>query len=414
MKKLQDKWIVTRKNYKRKEGSYLLSAHICDGIAVDFQVEDQQNQSLLGNIYIGKVQNIVKNINAAFIEIADKQMVYYSLEDNRQHLFVNTKKNNILKIGDEIVIQIAKEGIKTKDPVGTSKLSFAGRYVVLTFEDTKIGVSNKLPKEKKEALREILSPYKNDRFGFIIRTNAADAAPEVIQKEAESLVTECENLLESAMHRTVFSTLKKGNTSVCRNLKNIRFTNETEVITDDRELFTQMENYLEENQPENKEKLRFYKDALLPLEKLYSLDKHLEDALGSRVWLKSGGYLIIQPTEALTVIDVNTGKYDGKKNQEETFFKINMEAAAEIGRQLRIRNLSGIIIIDFISMPDREKRENLIEAFKEVLRQDPVKTTFVDMTGLDLVEITRKKVQKPLYEQLGELCPCCHGNTYLY
>lgn len=411
---MQDKWIVIRKNYKRKEGSYLLSSHICDGNAMDFQVEDLQKQSLLGNIYIGKVQNIVKNINAAFVEIAGKQMVYYSLSENRKHLFVNEKKNDILHIGDEIIIQISREGMKTKDPCGTSKLSFAGRYVVLTFEDTKIGVSNKLPKEKKEALREILNPYKNDRFGFIIRTNAADADPAIIQKEAKDLTAECEKLLETALHRPAFSTLKQGNSSVCRNLKNIRFTNETEILTDDRELFAQMETYMEENQPENQDKLKFYEDTLLPLDKLYSLDKHLENALGSHVWLKSGGYLIIQPTEALTVIDVNTGKYDGGKNKEETFLKINLEAVAEIGRQLRVRNLSGIILIDFISMTDSEKKEKLIEELKDVLRQDPVKTTFVDMTGLDLVEITRKKVQKPLYEQLGELCPCCHGSTYLY
>ena len=175
-----------------------------------------------------------------------------------------------------------------------------------------------------------------------------------------------------------------------------------------------MKAYLEEQQPSDADKLRFYEDKLLPLAKLYSLEKHLEDALSQRVWLKSGGYLIIQPTEALTVIDVNTGKYDGKKRQEETFLKINMEAAKEIGRQLRVRNLSGIIVIDFISMEDKEKKQELIEYFKEVIRQDPVRTTFVDMTGLDLVEITRKKQHRPLHEQLGEPCPCCHGNTYLY
>lgn len=411
---MTDKWIVTKMNYKRKEGSYLLSAHICDSTVLDFKVEDTEEQSILGNVYIGKVKNIVKNINAAFVEVADKQMVYYSLTDHKQHIFVNEKKNDILKVGDEIVLQIAKEGIKTKDPVGSSNINFTGKYVVLTLGNTRIGVSNKLSGEKRETLREIMEPLANEKYGFIVRTNGADVAPEVLLEEAKRLIAECEKLQETAKHRPVFTLLKGATTGVCRNLKDIRFTPETEVVTDDAELFAQIKSYLEEHQPEDADKLRFYEDKLLPLTKLYSLEKHLEDALGARVWLKSGGYLIIQPTEALTVIDVNTGKFDGKKRQEETFFKINMEAAKEIGRQLRVRNLSGIIVIDFISMENKEKKQELIEYLKEILREDPVRTTYVDMTGLDLVEITRKKQHRPLHEQLGEICPCCHGNTYLY
>lgn len=414
MKKLQDKWIVTKMDYRRKEGRFLLSAHICDGKAYDFVIQDEENASLLGNIYIGKVQKIVKNINAAFVKVSERQMVYYSLTDNKQHFFVNEKKDGVLKAGDEIVLQIVKEGIRTKEPSGTSKICFTGKYLVLTTDSTKIGISNKLSTEQREYLLKLMEPLKSEKYGFIVRTNAAEASPEMLTAEAGRLAYEYETLLEKAKYRPVFTNLKPSADGICANLKNIRFLEETEIITDDRDVFCRIKNYLEENQPEDVSKLQFYEDALLPLAKLYSLESHLENALGSRVWLKSGGYLIIQPTEALTVIDVNTGKYEGRKNREETFLKINLEAAEEIARQLRVRNLSGIIVIDFISMTGLEGKELLVERLRELLRQDPVKATFVDMTELDLVEITRKKVQKPLCEQLGELCPCCHGNTYLY
>ena len=172
-----------------------------------------------------------------------------------------------------------------------------------------------------------------------------------------------------------------------------------EILTDDRELFEQMTEYFQENQPEDTAKLRFYEDRLLPMEKLYSLDCHLKEALGERVWLKSGGYLVIQPTEALTVIDVNTGKFDGNKNQQDTFLKINLEAAREIAREIRLRNLSGIIVVDFINMDAAENRKLLMEEFASWLKRDPIKTTLVDMTALELVEVTRKKLRKPLLDQ---------------
>lgn len=162
-----------------------------------------------------------------------------------------------------------------------------------------------------------------------------------------------------------------------------------------------MRRYLDKNQKADLEKLQFYQDPLLPLIKLYKLEAALEEALERRVWLKSGGYLVIEPTEALTVVDVNTGKYSGKKNAEDTILKINLEAAAGTARQLCLRNLSGIIIVDFIDMAREEHKQQLLTALEEELKKDPVKTVLVDMTKLGLVEITRKKVRKPLHEVYG-------------
>ena len=171
-----------------------------------------------------------------------------------------------------------------------------------------------------------------------------------------------------------------------------------EIVTDQTDLFEELKRYLGEYQKEDLGKLRFYEDRLLPLSKLYSLNTVMERALSRQVWLKSGGYLVIDPTEAMTVIDVNTGKYSGKKNSAETIRMINLEAAEEIGRQMSLRNLSGIILVDFIDMDKKENREELLERMREICRRDPIRTTVVDMTALNLMEITRKKLKKPLME----------------
>ena len=174
----------------------------------------------------------------------------------------------------------------------------------------------------------------------------------------------------------------------------------SEIVTDDHEIYGVLQDYLTANQPEDLQKLRFYDKEQLGLDTLYGISRELENALRERIWMKSGAYLVIQPTEALTVIDVNTGKYVGHKKMRETFFKINCEAAAEIARQLRLRNLSGIIVADFIDMDEAEDRDRLMEFLGKELKKDPVKTVLVDMTPLGLVEITRKKVRKSLREQV--------------
>lgn len=428
MKKLQDKWIVTRMPYKEysEQGSrangqdknFIFIAHMENDRAVELYVEEDASEDLsgsrIGNIYIGKVSKVVKNIEAAFIEIADRQMCYYSLKDNPHSIFTSEKKGEKLSAGDEILVQFVKEGIKTKEPVVSSALNFPGRFVVLVHGSNHIGVSSKLPAKEKERLHKLLEPFLGEGFGFILRTNAMEAEEEAVLTEAKALMEEYKTLLHVAKHRTVFSCLKKNPPVYCKKLKDIRFFESTEIVTDEEDLFSEMKGFLKEQMMEMEGRLRFYEDSLLPLKKLYSLEKVLSDALNERVWLKSGGYLIIQPTEALTVIDVNTGKFDGKKKKEETFLKINLEAATEIARQLKLRNLSGMILVDFINQELEENEKKLLSAFREELRKDPVKTTLVDITQLGLVELTRKKVQKPLYEQLGRSCPCCHGAGYIF
>ncbi len=414
MKKLQDKWIITKMPYKRREGQFVLSAHFLDGKAERFNVEDIEHASLLGNIYVGKVSKVVKNIEAAFVEIGHKQMCYCPLKENPNPIFVKEKKGKALCAGDELLVQVTKESMKTKEPVVSTNLNFPGRYVALAAGPSQVSVSAKIPSGEKERFQKLLAPFLAEGYGFIVRTNARFCDEELLLSETRRLIQEYEKLLSIGSHRPCFSCLKKNPPSYCKNLMDMQIAEETEIITDEQELFTEMEAFLREHQPEHVGRLSFYEDKLLPLYKLYSLETGLEDALKGRVWLKSGGYLVIQPTEALTVIDVNTGKFDGKKKKEDTFLKINLEAAREIARQLKLRNLSGMILVDFINMEVKEHEETLLHTLREALKKDSVKTALVDITDLGLVELTRQKKQRPLYEQLGESCPCCHGTGYLY
>lgn len=380
----------------------IVTALFHDGKAVELMFTPKEEKGLLGNIYVGKVTNVVKNIRAAFIEIEDRIPCYYPLEKNGNPLFTKKGNANKLTAGDELLVQVSKDAAKTKAPSLTSRLSFSGKYLVLTHGDTKIGFSSKLNAVDRERLAPLLEPFRNTAYGWIVRTNAATAEEKEIREEAERLKQKYETLLAKAMHRPCRTCLYRTPAEYLTQLKNYYSQDYEEILTDDAVLYEEIRDYLREYQPEDQNKLRLYSDRLLPLFKLYSLETAFENALRERVWLKSGGYLVIQPTEALTVIDVNTGKYDGKKNLQETFLKINREAAKETARQLRLRNLSGIIIVDFINMESREHKEQILTLLTEELKKDPKKAVVVDMTPLGLVELTRKREQGPLYERMGK------------
>lgn len=356
------------------------------------------SKGILGNIYVGKVQNIVKNIHAAFIEIADGIMCYYSLDDKANPVFTNPKKDSVMKIGDEVIVQVSKEGMKTKLPSVSSNLNFTGRYLVLTSQRKELGFSGKLNKEEKKRIREFLEGEMPENAGIIVRTNARNAKKEEILEELKNLQTRYETLLKKGHSRVCFSLLEEHMPDYLQTLQNVYTQTLDEIVTDNSEVFQAVQNYLN-CYGEYEIPLRFYEDKLFPLSKLYSLESVLERSLRERVWLKSGGFLVIQPTEAFVCIDVNTGKFSGKKEIQETFRKINLEAAKEIAWQLRLRNLSGIILIDFINMENQEDKKELLHTLQAYLNQDPIKGTVVDITPLNIVEVTRKKVRKPLLEE---------------
>lgn len=395
---MTNKLIITKLNEN------IISAIYENNDMVQVNVEPCASNHILGNIYIGKVKNIVKNINAAFIEIGNGQMGYLSLSDARNPLFTNIKNNTNINIGDNLIVQVERDGIKTKAPVLTTNISFTGKYGVLIHGKSSVGISSKIGDEKERTrLRKLMEKYRSEQYGLILRTNAANASDELIKAELDLLKHEYETLLQYGVHKSVFSLLYQTPPDYISGIKDIYGTVINEIVTDDMELYNSAHHYLELYQKEDITKLHLYEDKLLSLANLYSVSTKLEHALREKVWLKSGGTIIIQPTEALTVIDVNTGKaIHGKKDKYETFYKINKEAAVEIAKQIRLRNISGIIIIDFINMEKQEQRDDLLRELERLFKKDPIKTTLVGMTSLNLVEVTRKKLKRPLLEQMKQ------------
>ena len=374
---------------------------------VEIRLESDQEKSILGNIYTGQVENIASNIQAAFVQIEPGKRCYYSLAEAQRAVFsAGRKGNGPLRPGDELLVQVSRDAMKGKLPALTSNLNFTGRYLVLTTGDKKFGLSSKLALEDRHRLSGWLkeeAERPDKEFGIIVRTNAADASKEEILKELEWLKGRYHKAVVQGRNRTCFSLVLETEPFYVAAVRDAYGRDLDEIITDVPEIREMILGYLEEISPELKEKLRFYQDKLLPLYKLYRVETALDTIQKEKVWLNSGGFLVIQQTEAFVSIDVNSGKYTGKKKMEETFRKINLEAAAEIGRQLRLRNLSGIILIDFINMENPDHREELFHVLQKLLRKDPIKSRAIDITPLHILEMTRKKVRRPVIEDIREL-----------
>lgn len=374
---------------------------------VEIRLESDQEKSILGNIYTGQVENIASNIQAAFVQIEPGKRCYYPLAEAQRAVFsAGRKGNGPLRPGDELLVQVSRDAMKGKLPALTSNLNFTGRYLVLTTGDKKFGLSSKLAQEDRHRLSGWLkeeAERPDKEFGIIVRTNAADASKEEILKELEWLKGRYHKAVVQGRNRTCFSLVLETEPFYAAAVRDAYGRDLDEIITDVPEIREMILGYLEEISPELKEKLRFYQDKLLPLYKLYRVETALDAIQKEKVWLNSGGFLVIQQTEAFVSIDVNSGKYTGKKKMEETFRKINLEAAAEISRQLRLRNLSGIILIDFINMENPDHREELFHVLQKLLRKDPIKSRAIDITPLHILEMTRKKVRRPVIEDIREL-----------
>lgn len=397
MKDMEQKLIVAEL-YDR-----MITALTDDGRIAELHVSEKEPQAVrVGDIYIGRVKKIVKNIQAAFIEIRPGMECYYSMSGNLSPVFTHRAGKKPLCIGDELLVQVEREAVKTKTWTVTSKLSFTGRYAVVTTGNTACGVSAKIQGSLRDYWKEAVKEWQNDLFGVVIRTNAQETDPETVQAEIGMLAQEARLLSAKASARTCYSCMKQSPAPYLEIIKGLSGRTLSQIVVEDSRLYREIKEYLSEHQPELLEKLVHYQDASLSLVKLYSMEHVLKEALKEKVWMKSGGYLVIQPTEALTVIDVNSGKCVLKKKDAEGFLKLNLEAAREAARQIRLRNLSGIILIDFINLSETGQTQTLLDALTTELKKDSVKTEVVDVTKLQLVEITRKKVYRPLHEVVNE------------
>ena len=369
---------------------------------LEFSLCPAQEQGMLGNIYVGIVENIQKNIGAAFVRIRPGVTGYLPLSEQEGAVLKTRKRDGKaeLRQGDELLVQVDKEAMKQKPIRLTSNLSFSGRYLVLTTGKRTMNFSRKLESEDKKRLKRILFPVMGEEYGMIVRTNAAGASEEELCSEWSLLHERLEKVVNYGISRTCCSCIYQAPGSWIDTLKQYSFEDLCKAVTDVPEVCREITAYLDDTGANGKVAVDFYEDKLLPLHKLYQFPSLAERLRQRQVWLKSGGFLVIEQTEAFVAVDVNTGKYSGKKNSEETFHKINLEAAEEAARQIRLRQLSGTILIDFINMDRAEYRRELIQFLKKCVEMDPVKTKVIDMTSLQIAELTRTKERKSFAEQV--------------
>ena len=372
-----------------------------DGKAMEIRCYEAD--SILGNVYRARVSNLSPNINAAFVDIKKGESCYLSMDDYH---------GEKLKVGDLVTVQVVRDKIKTKRYAVTTDISLQGDYAVTTLF-APVGVSSKITdsarkKELKTLMQNLLIAEQDAQFylaegnvaeierikkltlGGIIRTQAEHAEDAAITREIEGQARLLYSIMKKSEYSTQYTCLYHTEVEYIKDIRRMHALQDVEIVTDIPEV------------TEAIPKIPLYTDEYT-LTLRYSLASLLEKTLSKRAYLKSGAYLVIEPTEAMTVIDVNSGKSIKGKNAEEQFLKINIEAAKEIARQLRLRNISGIVMIDFINMKEESHNHELMKNLAEYVRTDPVRTTVVDMTKLGLVELTRQKGKRALHEVFSEI-----------
>ncbi len=400
---MNDKKVIITK-YEDKICSFLMHNNrlLC--------VNTLNNDSEIGSVYIGKVKNVLHNIQACFIEIAQKEICFLPFRELTNTFCINRSLQGLPVQGDELLVQITRDASKGKQASVSCNITYTGNLFVFTAGNRTLGISSKLNKEQKEQIKNqfLLHNMLNENgeyntttqslitdYGCIVRTQAAEVLAtseelfwNIFKQEQETFL----DLFQKAKHATCFQRIYTPNLPYISLLSPYGINEYDEVLTDLNEAYTTLQ-----AQPIP---VRFYEDNNYPLCKLYSLESKIKEALGKCIWLKSGANLIIESTECLTTIDVNSAKSIKGQISAEEIQQINREAARESALQIRLRNLSGIIIIDFINMVDKEAENSLLEYMKTLLSDDNNTTTVIDITPLGLMELTRKKVYKPLSEQL--------------
>lgn len=377
---------------------------------VEIRPESTESGAVKGDVYMAQVENAPGNLDAVFVRISPDERCYLPIKDTQSALYSSGTGSRIKpKAGDELLVQVTHGKMKTKLAAVSAELSFPGRYLVLNTGREGLMFSKKLSANDKERLKgtleklEIQATPRTETapgFGLLVRTEAVQASKEELFREYQNLSKLYVSVAINGSHRTLYSRLYRPEPDYIGMLKDLKEETAEAILTDDREVMEHISTWCKTNAPSLISKIKLYEDKLLPLPQLISLERTLDEALKKQVWLKCGGYLVIEPTEAFISIDVNTGKYVSKKKPEEGFREVNREAAEEIARQLRLRNLSGTILIDFINMQNPDHNEELLGILRKFTKKDPVQTEVIDMTKLHIVEATRKKVRPTLYEAL--------------
>ncbi|MGD9996762.1 MAG: Rne/Rng family ribonuclease, partial [Ilumatobacteraceae bacterium] len=418
-----------RERNGRPVGRYLMSVQVRPGLT---QVAVLEGRNLIehyvsrpaddisqihGNIYLGKVQNVLPGMEAAFVDIGTpKNAVLYRGDVQYDAEDIVEKGNNLrieqmLRAKQLIICQVTKNPIGAKGARLTQEVSLPGRFVVLIPNSKTYGISKRLPDDVRKRLRSILDRVKPAEHGLIVRTAAENATEHELRADMTRLLDQW-NAIETKAKRANSPTLLYREPELAVRVIREEFNAEYRgVVIDDRRLYEDVKEYVGAFNPELADRIEYHDADVdgLPLFERQHIHEQLHKALDRKVWLPSGGSLIIEHTEALTVIDVNTGKNVGTTNLEETVFRNNLEAAEEVAKQLRLRDIGGIVVIDFIDMEIRENRKKVVEAFRAALARDKTRTQVFDISELGLVEMTRKRIGEGLLTNFADQCPNCEG-----
>jgi len=392
-----------------------------NGKLVEMFVERPDQDRMVGDIYLGRVVNVMKGMQAAFVDIGLTQDAFLHFSDIGEFVHeyssiidydngnTQTFDKNFLKEGHEILVQIIKEPINNKGARLTTQISLPGRFLVLVPNNNMLGVSKKIDNRKeKRRLRKLGRELLPPNCGLIIRTVAEGKDDKILRSDLESLIQawqKIEKKLKKAAPPMLIHKDMGMASSVIRDL----FTNDvSRLVVDSRSLFKDIKNYLKDASSQLTEKIELYSKPL-PIFDAFSIEAEIDKSLARKVWLKIGGYLIFDPTEALVAIDVNSGKFVGRKNHELNSLKINLEAAREIARQLRLRDLGGIIVIDFIDMQDERNRKKVYDELKRELKQDRAQANITPISDFGLMLMTRERIRPSLLFSFSEPCPTCGG-----
>jgi ribonuclease G len=384
------------------------------GVVQELHVERVALRGLVGNIYLGKVARVLPGMQSAFIDIGLERAAFLHVADiweSRQNGDKPPPIERLIHEGDTVMVQVIKDPIGTKGARLSTQISLAGRTLVYLPQDPHIGVSQRIEGETERAhLREMLAHVvpPDESGGYIIRTSAEMATEGELLADTEYLRKRWIDIREAARHAPPPALLYQELSLAQRVLRDVVTEQTSAIQVDSRENFVAMREFAEQYVPTVAPRL-FHYTGERPLFDLYQIDTEIERALARRVDLKSGGYLIIDQTEAMTTVDVNTGGFVGTRNLDDTIFKTNLEAAQSIARQLRLRNLGGIIIVDYIDMANAEHRDAVLSEFKKALARDRTRVTVSGFTQLGLVEMTRKRTRESLAHILCETCPTCAG-----
>ncbi len=395
------------------------------GAVQELHVERTLERGLVGNVYLGKVARVLPGMQSAFIDIGLERAAFLHVADlmssvAARHADDKGEPAPVVPIekqvfeGQSLLVQVIKDPIGTKGARLSSQISIAGRLLVFLPQDQHIGVSQKIPFEQREALRQRLqgladaAAVDGKTGGFILRTNGEDASDTELGEDIAYLRKTWARIKEASTRLPPKSLLHQDLSLLQRVLRDLVSETTQTIRIDSAEQFKKLQTFGQEFMPSAVDKLQLYKGER-PIFDLFNIDEEVGKALGRRVDLKSGGYLIVDQTEALTTVDVNTGGFVGARNFDETIFKTNLEAAGAIARQLRLRNLGGIVIADFIDMTREDHREAVLTEFRKQLSRDRVKTMVSGYSALGLVEMTRKRTRESLAHMLCEPCPVCDG-----